>query len=192
MLFLKPTLTSGVYGESFLTSGMLDIWGSQPSDRCTMNSFYGCLRQGTGSNLINPIMSARLEKKISNKKLKYSTRNFLDWEQQNLSPLFMGRLRLVQKCHLETGFGLLSGNATTLHIISSFHVKQGALNFVPAIMCIHRLLDEYPTNFHPYTQGCISTILPTVPFKQQKYQYWYNKIFFTKDEPRVWMFKKTS
>lgn len=59
VLFLKPTLTSDVYGENFLTSGMLDIWGSQPSDHCTMNSFYGCVRQGTGSNLINPIMSAR-------------------------------------------------------------------------------------------------------------------------------------
>ena len=33
--------------------------GGQPADRCTMASFYGCFRQGTGSNLINPIMSAR-------------------------------------------------------------------------------------------------------------------------------------
>jgi len=58
-LYIKPTLTSDKYGEAFLTSGMLDIWGNGPS-ACTGNAFYGCFRQGTGSNLVNPLQSARL------------------------------------------------------------------------------------------------------------------------------------
>lgn len=60
ILYLKATLTSDTFGEEFLTSGLLDYWGGQPADSCTMASFYGCLRAGTGTNLINPIMSARL------------------------------------------------------------------------------------------------------------------------------------
>jgi beta-glucanase (GH16 family) len=59
-LFIKPTLTSDKFGEAFLTSGTLDIWGSTPASVCTGNSYYGCLRSGNPSNLINPIQSARL------------------------------------------------------------------------------------------------------------------------------------
>lgn len=59
-LYIKPTFTSDKYGEAFLTSGTLDIWGSTAASECTGNAYYGCLRTGTGSNLINPIQSARL------------------------------------------------------------------------------------------------------------------------------------
>jgi len=59
-LFIKPTLTSDNYGEAFLTSGTLDLWGASPADQCTGNGFYGCSRSGNPSNLINPIQSARL------------------------------------------------------------------------------------------------------------------------------------
>lgn len=59
-LFIKPTLTSDNYGEAFLTSGTLDIWGASPADQCTGNAYYGCSRSGNPSNLINPIQSARL------------------------------------------------------------------------------------------------------------------------------------
>lgn len=60
VLYVKPTLTSDKYGEQFLTSGTLELYGNNPGDTCTGPQFYGCSRQGTGSNLINPIQSARL------------------------------------------------------------------------------------------------------------------------------------
>ncbi|KAJ8312827.1 hypothetical protein KUTeg_010200 [Tegillarca granosa] len=74
VLYIKPTLTSDKYGEQFLTSGTLELYvfihlhetfcspttGNNPGDTCTGPQFYGCSRQGTGSNLINPIQSARL------------------------------------------------------------------------------------------------------------------------------------
>jgi len=59
-LFIKPTLTSDNYGEAFLSSGTLDLWGASPADQCTGNGFYGCSRGGSPTNLINPIQSARL------------------------------------------------------------------------------------------------------------------------------------
>nr|XP_039269968.1 beta-1,3-glucan-binding protein-like [Styela clava] len=59
-LFIKPTLTADHYGESFLSSGTLDLWGSSPADFCTANSFWGCQRTGSGSNYINPAQSARI------------------------------------------------------------------------------------------------------------------------------------
>ena len=34
--------------------------GAHPGNLCTGNAFYGCFRQGTGTNYINPIQSARL------------------------------------------------------------------------------------------------------------------------------------
>ena len=33
ILYLKPTLTSESFGEEFLKSQELDIWGGQPGDR---------------------------------------------------------------------------------------------------------------------------------------------------------------
>ncbi|XP_062592213.1 beta-1,3-glucan-binding protein-like [Saccostrea cucullata] len=59
-LFIKPTLTADNYGERFLSSGTLDLWGGEPNSMCTSNQFYGCSRQGTPEHIINPIQSARL------------------------------------------------------------------------------------------------------------------------------------
>jgi len=59
-LFIKPTLTTDKYGEGFLSTGTIDLWGASPADMCTGNSFYGCSRSGNGANYLNPIQSARL------------------------------------------------------------------------------------------------------------------------------------
>ncbi|XP_033115117.1 beta-1,3-glucan-binding protein-like [Anneissia japonica] len=59
-LYIKPTLTSDKYGESFLSSGVLSLWGASPADICTGNKFWGCERTGSSSNYLNPIQSARL------------------------------------------------------------------------------------------------------------------------------------
>jgi hypothetical protein len=75
VLYMKPTLTSDRFSDEFLTSEILgfknipdkiyslsclDIFGGQPGNLCTMNSFYGCMRVGSPTNIINPIMSSRL------------------------------------------------------------------------------------------------------------------------------------
>lgn len=49
-------MTSDIFGESFLTSGLVRI----PADQCTQADFYGCERQGSPDNIINPIRSAKL------------------------------------------------------------------------------------------------------------------------------------
>jgi len=59
-LYMKPTLTADKYGEAFLTSGTLELWGSTPASVCTGNAYYGCSRSGNPVNVINPIQSARL------------------------------------------------------------------------------------------------------------------------------------
>ncbi|XP_063448889.1 beta-1,3-glucan-binding protein-like [Mytilus trossulus] len=59
-LFIKPTLTSDHYGEKFLTSGSLELWGGSSGDMCTSNMWWGCKRDGTADHPINPIQSARL------------------------------------------------------------------------------------------------------------------------------------
>lgn len=56
-LHLKPTYTSTIFGEDFLTSGRVVI----PPSECTQDGWYGCDRQGTPENLINPIRSARVD-----------------------------------------------------------------------------------------------------------------------------------
>lgn len=56
-LHLKPTFTSTIFGEAFLTSGRVVI----PPNECTQDGWYGCDRQGTPENLINPIRSARVD-----------------------------------------------------------------------------------------------------------------------------------
>lgn len=53
-------MTSDIHGEQFLSNGILDIWGNTPASQCTGPQFYGCFRQGTGVNYINPVQSARL------------------------------------------------------------------------------------------------------------------------------------
>ncbi|XP_067661778.1 beta-1,3-glucan-binding protein-like [Haliotis asinina] len=60
ILYIKPTLTSDQFGEAFLTSGKLELWGGGPHDTCTGNAFYGCERTGNDVYIINPIQSARL------------------------------------------------------------------------------------------------------------------------------------
>ncbi|XP_030852677.1 beta-1,3-glucan-binding protein-like [Strongylocentrotus purpuratus] len=59
-LFIKPTLTTDKLGEGSLSSGTLDLWGSSPANLCTGNAWFGCMRQGSDNNLLNPIQSARL------------------------------------------------------------------------------------------------------------------------------------
>ncbi|CAH0546479.1 unnamed protein product [Brassicogethes aeneus] len=56
ILHIKPTLLSDEKGEVFLTSGKIDI----PKDQCTNSDNWGCSRQGTPENVLNPIKSARL------------------------------------------------------------------------------------------------------------------------------------
>ena len=55
-LYIKPTLTSDMFGEDFLTSGTVTI----PENVCTNAEFYGCQRSGSPENIINPIRSARV------------------------------------------------------------------------------------------------------------------------------------
>jgi hypothetical protein len=36
------------------------LWSGQPGSWCTCNSFYGCFRVGTSTNMLNPIVSSRI------------------------------------------------------------------------------------------------------------------------------------
>ena len=58
VLYLKPTLTNDTYGDDFLVSGELDLWGNDPGAVCTSNRYEGCFRKGTNSSIINPVQSA--------------------------------------------------------------------------------------------------------------------------------------
>jgi hypothetical protein len=60
ILYLKPTLTNDRFGENFVETGTLSLLGGSPADECTNPAFYGCERSGSGGNVINPVMSARL------------------------------------------------------------------------------------------------------------------------------------
>lgn len=60
VLYIKPTMTEDKYGEGFLTSGRLDVWGGSDANFCTQNEWWGCERIGNDINLINPISSARM------------------------------------------------------------------------------------------------------------------------------------
>ena len=56
-LYLKPTLTQDTYGESFLKTGVLDLWG----ERCTSHrQNTGCYKQGSQDDIVNPVTSARI------------------------------------------------------------------------------------------------------------------------------------
>nr|AFR46662.1 gram-negative bacteria binding protein [Parcoblatta sp. PS] len=59
-LFIKPTLTADVYGEGFLSSGVINLNGGAPADECTNPQDWGCERTGSAANLLNPIESARI------------------------------------------------------------------------------------------------------------------------------------
>lgn len=60
ILYIKPTLTSDKYGEGFITSGTLNLWGSTPASLCTGHAYWGCERVGNPVNVVNPVQSARL------------------------------------------------------------------------------------------------------------------------------------
>ncbi|CBY42746.1 unnamed protein product, partial [Oikopleura dioica] len=59
-LYIAPTFLADVEGEEFLWTGNQDLWGASPADQCTGNAWWGCQRQGTNPNYLNPINSARL------------------------------------------------------------------------------------------------------------------------------------
>lgn len=67
-LHIKPKLTSDYFGEAFLTSGRVVI---SPHE-CTNSDFYGCDRQGSPDNPLNPIRSARI-RTIDSFSFKYGT-----------------------------------------------------------------------------------------------------------------------
>ncbi|XP_041787224.1 beta-1,3-glucan-binding protein-like [Anopheles merus] len=60
IFFIRPTLLADETGEEFLSSGNLNIHGGTPYDYCTNPAFYGCERQGSPTNYLNPIKSARV------------------------------------------------------------------------------------------------------------------------------------
>lgn len=63
ILFIKPTESKDRFGADVISGTKpttIDIWGNQPADVCTGNSFYGCSRSSGGGNVINPVQSARL------------------------------------------------------------------------------------------------------------------------------------
>lgn len=59
-LHIAPTLVADEMGEDFLSRGVASLWGGSPADACTNPSYWGCERQGTETNIINPIKSARI------------------------------------------------------------------------------------------------------------------------------------
>jgi len=60
-LNFRTSFTSDIFGETFLTSGRVVI----PPGECTQAEWYGCDRQGTPTNIINPIRSARVDTRDS-------------------------------------------------------------------------------------------------------------------------------
>ncbi|KAK9891860.1 hypothetical protein WA026_017348 [Henosepilachna vigintioctopunctata] len=72
ILNIKPRLLADDTGEQFLYSGTLDINGGSPSDECTNPAWYGCLRTGTPTNILNPIKSARI-RSLNSFRFKYGT-----------------------------------------------------------------------------------------------------------------------
>mmetsp|Transcript_28502 Transcript_28502/g.69502 ORF Transcript_28502/g.69502 Transcript_28502/m.69502 type:complete len:486 (-) Transcript_28502:356-1813(-) len=73
VLFMKPTLTSDVYGKKLVMGAnpgtadqpqwavnRVDMWGSTPADTCTGNQFFGCERIATPDNPVNFLQSARV------------------------------------------------------------------------------------------------------------------------------------
>lgn len=61
ILHFIPTLTSDRFGVSFLSTGRVII----PPDQCTQADWYGCDRQGTPENIINPTRSTRIDTRES-------------------------------------------------------------------------------------------------------------------------------
>ncbi|KAJ8877933.1 hypothetical protein PR048_022392 [Dryococelus australis] len=69
-LYITPTLTADHYGEAFLSSGTISLYGGAPADACTNPSDYGCSRTGTATNVLNPVESARI-RSINSFRFKY-------------------------------------------------------------------------------------------------------------------------
>jgi beta-glucanase (GH16 family) len=67
-LHIKPRLTSDYFGETFLSSGRVVI----PPNECTNAADYGCDRQGSPNNIINPVRSARI-RTLNSFNFKYGT-----------------------------------------------------------------------------------------------------------------------
>ncbi|KAI8852775.1 concanavalin A-like lectin/glucanase domain-containing protein [Chytridium lagenaria] len=61
-LFIKPTLTTGVVGEQFVSNGgTISYWGNNEDlNSCTDNADYGCMRTSDGTNILNPVQSGLL------------------------------------------------------------------------------------------------------------------------------------
>lgn len=59
-LYIKPSLTADTIGEENLYKMTLDLNGGGPADYCTDARFFGCMRTGTPTNILNPIRSAKL------------------------------------------------------------------------------------------------------------------------------------
>lgn len=59
-LYLRPTLTADAMGEEFIRSGVLNLHGGSPADECTNPAWWGCERQGSPTNVLNPVKSARV------------------------------------------------------------------------------------------------------------------------------------
>jgi beta-glucanase (GH16 family) len=72
ILHIVPTLLADETGEGFLRSGVLNVHGGAPADACTNPQFWGCERQGTPVNIINPIKSARI-RTVSSFSFRYGT-----------------------------------------------------------------------------------------------------------------------
>lgn len=60
VLHLRPTMTADAIGAAALSSANINLHGGTSVDGCTNAAFYGCERQGSPTNIINPIRSARL------------------------------------------------------------------------------------------------------------------------------------
>ncbi|XP_063234481.1 beta-1,3-glucan-binding protein-like [Bacillus rossius redtenbacheri] len=69
-LYLTPSLTAEQYGEAFLSSGTISLYGGAPADTCTNPADYGCSRTGSTTNILNPVKSARI-RTINSFRFKY-------------------------------------------------------------------------------------------------------------------------
>lgn len=60
ILYIRPGLTTDMYGDGALENARIDLWGGSDANVCTQNEWYGCERIGNPVNIINPVTSARL------------------------------------------------------------------------------------------------------------------------------------
>ncbi|KAI9105507.1 beta-1,3-glucan-binding protein [Phlyctochytrium arcticum] len=61
VLEIRPTFTSDVIGaDKLLNGGVMDLNQNENGVHCTDPSSFGCMRSSDGTNIINPIQSARI------------------------------------------------------------------------------------------------------------------------------------